>query len=439
MAAKAGRVPAAEDPWAPSPASAPSPAAPPPSAPPPSAPPPLPAGVADAPVAEAPGAALATASTTPGVTAGEIKIGQSMPYSGPASAYGVIGKVEAAYFAMINDAGGVNGRKISLISLDDAYVPAKSVSNIRRLVEQEGVALIFGSIGTAPNVAVQRYLNDKQVPQLFVASGADRWADPTAYPWTMGLQPSYRLEARIYGKYILASEPRAKICVLFQNDDFGKDYLWGLKEGLTEKKFDRMVVKTASYEVTDPVVDSQVVALQASGCDTLVSATTPKFAAQEIRKAYDLGWHPTLFMSSISVSISSVLRPAGLDKSTGIITGAYLKDPDDPTLHTDRSLAAYRTFMANYLPDVDASDGNAVYGHAAAQALIQVLTQCGDDLSRANLMKQAANLKHFRGALLLPGIDVNTSPTDYRPISRMQLARFDGTSFQRFGKVLDGE
>jgi len=427
-ASAGGPVAAAEDPWAPSPAGAPPAAAEPAPAPTASA---LPAEPSESVPPEA-------VSAMPGVTADEIKIGQSMPYSGPASAYGVIGKAEAVYFKMINDAGGVNGRKIALISLDDGYTPPKAVDNVRKLVEREGVALIFNSIGTANNIAVQRYLNDKQVPQLFVGSGADRWADPDVNPWTIGWQPSYRIEARIYGVHLLASKPRAKVCVLYQNDDFGKDYLIGLKEGLTEKKFDKMVVKLVSYEVTDPTVDSQIVALQASGCDTLISATTPKFGAQAIRKAYDIGWHPTLFMSAVAVSVSTVLQPAGLDKSVGVTTGVYLKDPEDPAFRNDPGIADFRALMAEYLPDADPSDVNYRYGYGAAQTLVQVLTQCGNDLSRENIMKQAANLKHFKVSIALPGIEINTGPRNYRPITQLQLTRFDGTRFRRFGKVING-
>jgi branched-chain amino acid transport system substrate-binding protein len=381
----------------------------------------------------------APAPATPGVTADEIKIGQSVPYSGPVSALSVIGRVEAAYFKMINDSGGVNGRKITLISRDDGYSPPKAVENIRGLVEGDGVAMIFSSTGTAANIAVRKYLNERQVPQLFVASGADRWAEPDAYPWTIGWQPSYRLEARIYGKYILANKPRAKICVLYQNDDFGKDYLRGLQEGLTEENFEKLVMKLVSYEVTDRDVESQILALQASGCTTLVSATTPKFGAQTIRKVYDIGWKPTLFMSAASVSLTAVLRPVGLNKAVGIITGVYLKDPGDPAYRKDRGVADWRAFMAKYLPDADTTDINYVIGYGAAQTLVQVITQCGNDLSRTNIMTQAASLKHFQVSVAIPGVDVNTSATDYRPITKLQLARFDGTRFQRFGNLIDAE
>jgi branched-chain amino acid transport system substrate-binding protein len=367
----------------------------------------------------------------------EIKIGQSMPYSGPASAYGAIGKAETAFFKMINDKGGINGRKINLISLDDGYNPAKAVEQTKKLVESEGVAFVFNSVGTANNIAVQKYLNDKQVPQLFVATGADRWADPEHFPWTIGWQPSYRTEAQIYSKYLMKEKPDAKMCVLYQNDDFGKDYLKGLQEGLGDK-FEKVVIKTASYEATDPTVDSQVVTLQGAGCDTLLVAATPKFGAQAIRKVADLAWKPMFFMSNVSVSLTSVLKPAGLDKATGIITGAYAKDPSDPAMASDPGMTEYRAFMAKYMPDVDPNDVNAVYGFGVATTLVQVLTACGNDLSRANIMKQAASLKGATAPVLIQGIEMNTSAQDFRPLQQMQLRRFNGTNFEPFGEVLAG-
>ncbi len=380
----------------------------------------------------------AEAKDEPGVTATEIKIGQTMPYSGPASAYGVIGKGEAAYFKMINDKGGINGRKINLMSLDDGYAPPKTVEQIRKLVESDGVAFIFQSLGTAPNTAIQKYLNQKQVPQLFVATGADKWSDYEHNSWTMGWQPSYRVEARVYGRYLLEQKKDAKICVLYQNDDFGKDYLVGLKDVLGET-YAKMVVKEASYEVTDPTIDSQVATLQASGCNTLVTAATPKFAAQTIRKVFDIGWKPLHFMTNVSVSVTAVMQPAGVEKGIGIITGAYLKDPTDPEFKNDPGMNEWRDFMKRYLPDADANDVNYVYAYGVSTTLAQVLTQCGNDLSRANVMKQAANIKHLKLPVALPGMELNTGPTDYRPISQMQLQKWNGKTWERFGKLISGD
>ena len=378
------------------------------------------------------------AAATPGVTATEIKIGQSMPYSGPASAYGVIGKSEVAFFKMINDKGGINGRKINLVSLDDSYAAPKAVEQTHKLVESEGVAFVFNSVGTANNTAVQKYLNDKKVPQLFVATGADKWGDPEHFPWTIGYQPSYRTEAQIYAKYVLKEKPDAKMCLLFQNDDFGKDYLKGLQEGFGDK-FEKIVIKNASYEPTDPTVDSQIVTLQGAGCDTLLAATTPKFGAQAIRKVADLGWKPMFFISNVSVSLTSVLKPAGVDKATGIITGAYAKDPSDPAMANDAGMKEYLAWAKQYLPgDVEASDVNAVYGYSVGTTLVQVLTACGSDLSRANVMKQAANLQHATTPVLIQGIEVNTGASDFRPIQQMQLRKFNGTNFEPFGEVITG-
>jgi branched-chain amino acid transport system substrate-binding protein len=377
-------------------------------------------------------------SAMPGVTATEIKIGQSMPYSGPASAYGVIGKSEAAYFKMINDKGGINGRKINLISLDDAYNPAKAVEQTRKLVENEGVAFIFGSVGTANNTAIQKYLNDKKVPQLFIATGADKWADPTNNPWTIGWQPSYRTEAKIYARYLLKEKPAAKMCVLYQNDDFGKDYLTGLKDGLADQ-YDKIVIKTASYETSDPTIDSQIVTLQGAGCDTLLTAATPKFGAQAIRKVADLGWKPLHFVSNVSVSLAAVLKPAGLDKSTGIITGQYLKDPNDPKAADDPGINEYKAFIKQFLPDVDPNDGNALYGFSVSGSLVKLLTACGSDLSRANIMKQAASIQKQVVNTLVDGIELNTAANDFRPIAQMRLAKFNGTSFEPMGELLSAD
>jgi branched-chain amino acid transport system substrate-binding protein len=366
----------------------------------------------------------------------EIRIGQTMPYSGPASAYGTIGKVEAAYFKKVNDEGGVNGRKINFISLDDGYSPPKAVEMVRKLVEQDEVLLVFQTLGTPSNTAIQKYLNAKKVPQLFVATGATKWNDPQGNPWTMGWQPNYQTETTIYAKHILKERPNAKIAVLYQNDDYGKDYLKGLKDGLGDKAA-KMIVAEVSYEVSDPTVDSQIVQLQGSGADVFVNITTPKFAAQAIRKAYDIGWKPVHYLNNVSVGVGSVLTPAGLEKSVGLISTAYVKDPTDPQWDNDPGMNEWRTFMKKYYPDGGLSDNFNVYGYSAAQTLVQVLKQCGDDLTRENVMRQAANLKDFAPATLLPGIRINTTPSDFAPIQAVQLIRFDGRSWVRFGEVID--
>ncbi len=379
--------------------------------------------------------AVAEKKYDPGVTDTEIKIGQTMPYSGPVSAYGTIGTAQAAYFKMINDQGGINGRKINFISLDDAYSPPKTVEQVRRLVEQEEVLLIFQSLGTAHNTAIQKYMNAKKVPQLFVATGATKWGDPQNFPWTMGWQPNYQTEAHIYAKYLVQNKPGAKIAVLYQNDDYGKDYVKGLHDGL-DKQAQKMVVKEVSYEVTDPTVDSQIVTLQASGADTLFIIATPKFAAQAIRKTYDIGWKPLAFLTNTSTSVAAVLQPAGLEKSKELMTALYFKDPNDPQWANDAAMKAWREWMKQYYPDGNVGDGANVYGYAAAQTLVQVLKQCGDDLTRENVMRQAANLRNFEVPGLLPGIRINTSPTDFYPIEQVQLARFDGKRWVLLGEVL---
>jgi branched-chain amino acid transport system substrate-binding protein len=378
------------------------------------------------------------AADMPGVTATGIKIGQTMPYSGPASAYGTIGKAEIAYFNMINEQGGVNGRKIELMSLDDSYSPPKTVEQVRRLVEQENVAFLFNTLGTPPNTAIQKYLNEKKVPQLFVATGASKWGDPQHFPWTMGWQPDYRTEARIYAKYILKNKPDAKIAILYQNDDFGKDYIIGLKEVLGDKA-KTMVIQEASYEVSDPAIDSQVVSLQGSGADTLLVAATPKFAAQAIRKVYDIGWKPLFLLTNVATSVGAVITPAGPEKAVGVISASYGKDPVDPTWKDDPGMKKWRDFMAKYYPEGDVSDASNVYGYGAAATLVQVLKQCGDDLSRENVMKQAANLKDVELPTGLPGIKINTSATQYYPIRQMQLESWDGKSWKLFGDVISGE
>jgi branched-chain amino acid transport system substrate-binding protein len=381
-------------------------------------------------------AGSARADNAPGVTDTEIKIGQTMPYSGPASAYGVIGRTEAAYFKMINDQGGINGRKINLISLDDAYSPPKTVEQVRRLVEDEKVAFTFQTLGTAPNLAIRQYLNDNKVPQLFVSTGAAVFADPQHFPWTIGYNPNYQTEAHIYGKEILKTKPDGKIAVLYQNDGFGKDYLIGLKAELGDHA--RMIVKEASYETSEPTVDSQIVTLQGSGADIFIIGATPKFAAQAIRKSSDLGWDATRYLSNVSPSIAAVLKPAGLEKSKGVITAYYGKDPTDARWKDAPDLKAWQAFCDKYMSQKEFVDANATYAFSAASTMVQVLKQCGNDLSRDNVMKQATSVKDFEPPMVLPGMRINTSPTNFSPIRQMQLAKFDGQSWQLFGDLLMG-
>jgi branched-chain amino acid transport system substrate-binding protein len=383
------------------------------------------------------GPAAAQKKYDPGASDTEIKLGQTMPYSGGASAYGTIGRAESAYFQMMNEQGGVNGRKITLLSLDDGYNPSRTVEQIRRLVEEDGVLFIFQSLGTPTNTAIQKYLNARKVPQLFVATGATKWGDPQNFPWTMGWQPSYQSEGRIYAKYVLRHKPTAKIGVLYQNDDYGKDYLKGLKDGLGSKA--SLIVKEVSYEVTDPSVDSQIVTLQASGADTFYIVATPKFAAQAIRKSYDIGWRPLGLLNNVSASVAAVLEPAGLDRSIGLITAAYVKDPTDPQWQKDKSFKDWVDWMKRYYPQGDLTDVYNVIGYSVAQTLVQVLKQCGDDLTRGNVMRQAANLKDFELPMLLPGIRISTGPNDFYPIEQLQLARFDGKRWVLFGEVITGE
>jgi branched-chain amino acid transport system substrate-binding protein len=364
----------------------------------------------------------------------EIKIGNIMPYSGPASAYGTIGRTEAAYFKMINEQGGINGRKINFISLDDGYSPPKTVEMARRLVEQEEVLLIFNSLGTPPNSAIHTYMNAKKVPQLFVATGASKWNDPKNFPWTMGWQPNYQTEAKVYAADILRTKPNAKIAVLYQNDDYGKDYLKGFKDGLGEKA-SKLIVAEASYETTDPTVDSQIVALKASGADVFFNITTPKFAAMAIRKAYDIDWKPVEYLNNVSNSVGSVLTPAGLEKSVGLISTQYLKDPTDKTWDNDAGIKEWRAFMAKYYPEGNLADTSNIVGYAVAQTMVQVLKQCGDNLTRENVMKQAASLKDLQLGLLLPGVKISTGPADFAPIEAMQLSRFDGKQWDRYGGI----
>jgi branched-chain amino acid transport system substrate-binding protein len=367
----------------------------------------------------------------------EIKIGNTNPYSGPASAYGQIGKAIAAYFKMVNDQGGINGRKVTFVSYDDGYSPPKTVEMARKLVEQDQVLLLFQTLGTPSNTAIHKYMNSMKVPQMHVATGASKWNDPKNFKWTMGWQPNYHTEGMIYAKHILATKPNAKIAVLYQNDDYGKDYLTGMEEGLGAKK--SMIIARASYEVTDPTVDSQIVQLQASGADTFFNITTPKFAAQAIRKAHDIGWKPVQYLNNVSISVGSVLTPAGLEKSVGLITAAYLKEDTDARWANDPGMKQWREFMAKYLPDANRADNFNVYGYTVGATLTQVLKQCGDDLTRENVMRQAANVKNLRLETLLPGILVNTGPDDYAPLEAVQLQRFNGRQWELFGDVMSSQ
>jgi branched-chain amino acid transport system substrate-binding protein len=381
------------------------------------------------------GSRMARAENAPGVTDTEITIGQTIPYSGPASAFGVIGRAEAAYFKMINDQGGVNGRKINFISLDDGYSPPKTVEQVRRLVEQEHVAFLANTLGTSQNAAIRQYLNDNKVPQLFVLSGAPMFSDPEHFPWTIPGIPSYQTEAHIYAKHILSTKPDAKIAVLFQNDDFGKGYLNGLRDVLGADRAN-MIVKDASYETSEPTVDSQVVTLQGSGANVFIIAATPKFAAQAIRKSYDLGWNAARYLSYVSTSIAAVMKPAGLEKSKGLISAPPSIDVTDPRWKDTPEMSAWKAFTDKYMSATDFADGAAASGFGYAATIVQVLKQCGNDLSRENIMRQATNLKDFHAPLLWPGITVNTSPTNFSPVRDLQPAIFNGVNWEPVGEVM---
>jgi ABC-type branched-subunit amino acid transport system substrate-binding protein len=382
--------------------------------------------------------ALAQKKYDVGATDTEIKIGNIMPYSGPASAYGVIGKTEAAYFKKINDAGGINGRKINFISYDDGYSPPKTVEQARKLVESDEALFIFNSLGTPPNSAIQKYMNSKKVPQLFVATGATKWNNPKEFPWTMGWQPSYQSETQIYAKYILKEKPNAKIAVLYQNDDYGKDYLKGLKDGLGAKAAS-MIVAEESYETTEPSVDGHIVKLKSTGADIFVNVSTPKFAAQTIKKMAEIGWKPMHFLNNVSASVGSVIKPAGFQNAQDIISAAYLKDASDPQWNNDTGMKEFEAFLAKDFPEGDKLDQGTLVGYSVAQTLVQVLKQCGDNLTRENIMKQAADLKNFEVGLLLPGVKINTSPTDFAPISSLQLMKFNGERWNLFGDVISAD
>jgi branched-chain amino acid transport system substrate-binding protein len=383
------------------------------------------------------GSAFAQKKYDTGASDTEIKIGNIIPYSGPASAYGIIGKMEEAYFKMINDQGGINGRKINFISYDDAYSPPKAVEQARKLVESDEVLFVFGPLGTPSNTAIQKYMNGKKVPQLFVATGATKFGDPKAFPWTMGWQPAYQSEGRIFAKYALDEKPAGKIAVMYQNDDLGKDLLKGLKDGLGDKA--SMIVLEESYEVSEPTIENHVVKAKASGADIFVSISTPKFAAQAIKKVGELGWKPMYFQSNVGSSVASVMRPAGLDNSQGVLSLAYAKDSSDPQWENDEGMKKYRDFVAKYAPATNLADSSAIYGYGQAQTVVQVLKQAGDDLTRANIMKQAASLKDYAPDTMLPGVKLNTSATDFYPIEQLRMMRFEGEKWNVFGPPIDSK
>jgi len=381
-------------------------------------------------------AGVSAAQTVVGVTATEIKVGNTNPYSGPASAYGTIGKAIGAYFKKVNDEGGINGRKINYISYDDQYSPPKTVEMVRKLVEQDQVALLFQTLGTPSNSAIHKYMHERKVPHLFVATGATKWNDPKNFPWTMGYQPNYQTEGKIYAAYMLKNMPDAKVGILYQNDDYGKDYLKGFEDGLGDAA-KKLIVMKQSYEVTDPTIDSQIVNLKNSGANVFFNITIPKFAVQAIKKSYDIGWKPLHFLNNVSSSLSSVLKPAGLDASRGLITALYMKEITDPQWKNDKAYLDWVAFMKKYYPEGALDDQFNAFGYNVAILMAQVLKQCGNDLSRENIMRQAANIKNFELPLLLPGIKVNTSPTDHAPIEQEQLAKFDGERWVPFGEMYD--
>ena len=381
------------------------------------------------------GATAADKKYGPGVTDTEIKIGQTMPYSGPASGYASVGLTEQAYYKVLNEQGGVNGRKINLISLDDGYSPPRTVEQTRRLVESDQVLAIVGALGTPPNTAIHKYLNAKKVPQLFISTGATKWGDPQHFPWTMGWQPNYQTEAHIYAKYILEHVPNAKIGILYQNDDYGKDYVKGFRDGLGAQA-DKLIVKETSYETSDPTVDSQIVTLQGAGATVFFDVAIPKFSAMAIRKVYDIGWKPLHILNSVGSSTGAAIKPAGFERSQGIISAHYMKDATDPRWKDDKGMQEFLAFLTKNVPNVDPADSGSYTGFSIPQTLVQVIKQCGDDLTRENLMRQAANLHDLALPMLLPGIKVNTSPTNFFPVSQMQLVRFEGDGWMLFGNVV---
>jgi branched-chain amino acid transport system substrate-binding protein len=383
------------------------------------------------------GSALAQKKYDTGATDTEIKIGNIVPYSGPASAYGIIGKSEEAYFKMINENGGINGRKIKFISYDDAYSPPKAVEQVRKLVESDEVLVVFSALGTPSNTAIHKYLNAKKVPQLFAATGATKWNDPTHFPWTIGWLPSYQSEGRIYAKFLIKEKPDAKVAVLYQNDDFGKDYLKGLKDGFGAKA--SAIIAEESYEISEPTIDNHIVKLKASGADVLISITTPKFAAQTIKKMAEIDWKALQIVANVSTSVGAVMKPAGFENGQGVLSAHYAKDAGDAQWKDDPGMKKFLAFLDKYYPDADRTNSQVIYGYGAAQTLTKVLEMCGDDLTRANIMKQAANLKDFTPDTLLPGVRINTSATDFAPIEQLQMMRFKGEKWDLFGDVISGE
>jgi branched-chain amino acid transport system substrate-binding protein len=383
------------------------------------------------------GSALAQKKYDTGASDTEIKVGNIMPYSGPASSYGLIGKTEEAYFKMINDQGGINGRKINFVTYDDGYSPPKAVEQVRKLVESDEVLFVFNPLGTPSNSAIQKYLNSKKVPQLFVATGATKWNDAKDFPWTIGWQPSYQSEAQIYAKFLLKEKPDAKIAILYQNDDFGKDYLKGTKDGMGSKA--SQIILEESYEVSEPTIDSHIVKIKAANPDVLLIYTTPKFGAQTIKKTAELSWKPLQIITNVSASVGSVMQPAGFENAQGVLSAAYAKDGADPQWNNDPGMKKWSEFLDKYMPGANKTDGNLVYGYGVAQTLVKVLQMCGDDLTRANVMKQAASLKDFEPDTLLPGVKINTSATDFAPISQLQMQRFKGEKWELFGDIISGK
>ncbi|RZN31054.1 ABC transporter substrate-binding protein [Bradyrhizobium sp. Leo121] len=388
--------------------------------------------------AAASGSAFAQKTYDTGASDTEIKIGNIIPYSGPASAYGSIGKTEAAYFRMINDQGGINGRKVNFITYDDAYSPPKAVEQVRKLVESDEVLVVFNPLGTPSNTAIQKYLNSKKIPQLFVATGATKWNDPKNFPWTIGWQPSYQSEAQIYAKWLMKEKPDAKVAILYQNDDFGKDYLKGTKDGLGAKGAS-MIILEESYEIAEPTIDSHIVKIKAANPDVLLIYATPKFAAQTIKKTAELGWKPLQIVANVSISVGSVMQPAGFDNAQGVLSAAYAKDGSDSQWNNDPGMKKWNEFLDKYMPGADKTESALVYGYGAAQTLAKVLEMCGDNLTRANVMKQAASLKDFTPDTLLPGVKINTSATDFAPISQLQMMRFKGQKWELFGEIISGD
>ncbi|MCB1413386.1 MAG: ABC transporter substrate-binding protein [Xanthobacteraceae bacterium] len=384
------------------------------------------------------GSALAQKKYDTGATDTEIKIGNTEAYSGPASAYGVIGKTEEAYFKMINEKGGINGRKINFISYDDAYSPPKTVEQTRKLVESDGVLFIFNPLGTPTQSAVHKYMNAKKVPQLFIASGSSKWDDAKHFPWTMGFQPSYRSEARIFAKYIMANKPDAKVAVFYANDDFGKDYLLGLKDVFGDKA-SKIIIAEESYENSEPTIDSHIVKLKNTGADVLVNISTPKFAAQAIKKMHEIGWKPMHLMTDVSISIGAVMKPAGFDAGEGILSAGYLKDATDPQWKDDAGMKKFLAFAEKYMPGANVTDTSMIYGYSVAQTIVHVLENCGDNLTRANIMKQAASIKNFVPDTLIPGIHVKTSAADFAPVEQLKMMKFSKGKWDLFGDVLSAE